>query len=121
MVSATTSHNHLQSSVLRAHLCANFAELSTSICSYLQSVDLAAQIGDRAQELAEVCGGRPLAAHMVGTALLSGTAQLDEVLQAVASPAVAHLQPLDRCCMHVFACLSMHLSVCAAVYASSCE
>lgn len=54
------------------------------------------QIGDRAQELAEACGGRPLAAHMVGTALLSGTAQLEEVLQAVASPGVAHLQPLDR-------------------------
>lgn len=54
------------------------------------------QIGDRAQELAEACGGRPLAAHMVGTAILSGTAQLEEVLQAVASPAVAHLQPLDR-------------------------
>lgn len=54
------------------------------------------QIGDRAQELAEACGGRPLAAHMVGTALVSGTAQLEEVLQAVASPAVAHLHPLDR-------------------------
>ena len=57
---------------------------------------LPAQIGDRAQELAEACGGRPLAAHMVGTALASGTAQLEEVLQAVASPAVAHLHPLDR-------------------------
>ena len=33
---------------------------------------------------------------MVGTALASGTAQLEEVLQAVASPAVAHLHPLDR-------------------------
>ena len=55
------------------------------------------QIGDRAQELAEACGGRPLAAHMVGTALVSGTADLEDVLQAVASPAVAHLQPLDRC------------------------
>ena len=54
------------------------------------------QVGDRAQELAEACGGRPLAAHMVGTALLSGTAQLEEVLQAVASPGVAHLHPLDR-------------------------
>ena len=54
------------------------------------------QIGDRAQELAEACGGRPLAAHMVGTALVSGTAQLEEVLQAVASPAIAHLHPLDR-------------------------
>lgn len=54
------------------------------------------QIGDRAQELAEACGGRPLAAHMVGTALLSGTAHLEEVLQAVASPGVAHLEPLDR-------------------------
>ena len=54
------------------------------------------QIGDRAQELAEACGGRPLAAHMVGTALVSGTAQLEEVLQAVASPTVAHLHPLDR-------------------------
>ena len=56
----------------------------------------AAQVGDRALELAEACGGRPLAAHMVGSALASGTSQLEEVLQAVASPAVAHLQPLDR-------------------------
>lgn len=53
-------------------------------------------MGDQAQELAEACGGRPLAAHMIGTALASGTAQLEEVLQALASPAVAHLQPLDR-------------------------
>ena len=62
------------------------------------------KIGDRAQELAEACGGRPLAAHMVGTAIFSGTAQLEEVLQAVASPAVAHLQPLDRFASDLYAC-----------------
>ena len=54
------------------------------------------QVGDRAQELAEVCGGRPLAAHIVGTALVAGTATLDEVTRAVASPSVAHLEPLER-------------------------
>ncbi|KAL0028676.1 hypothetical protein WJX79_009990 [Trebouxia sp. C0005] len=74
----------------------NVAQILTSI---------APQIGDRAQELAEACGGRPLAAHMVGTALASGTAQLEEVLQAVASPAVAHLHPLDRCIRYIVSTL----------------
>ena len=46
---------------------------------------------------------------MVGTALASGTAQLEEVLQAVASPTVAHLQPLDRYTFPVVFPICVHL------------